>query len=85
MKILRNTALILPPFCAVTVPICKAFDQELAHSLPKTTDDFLELPAGALTGIIIGCKADKNTVETINDVVQDCQPSVKIRPRSNAT
>jgi DUF2971 family protein len=55
------------------------FDQEPAHSLPKTTGDFLELPAGALTGIIIGCKADMNTVATINHVVRDCQPSVKIR------
>ncbi len=51
------------------------FDQQPAQSIPKTTGDFLDLPPGALTGVIADCKAD---VDLVRKIVRDCRPSLKI-------
>jgi hypothetical protein len=51
------------------------FDQQPAQSIPKTTGDFLDLPRGALTGVIAGCKAD---IDLVRKIVRDCRPSLQI-------
>lgn len=50
-------------------------DLETALSLKKTTGDYLELEADALTGIIVGCRADMRAVEAI---VRELKPSLNI-------
>ena len=51
------------------------FDLHSLASLPKTTGDFLQLPEGALTGIILGCCSD---AKCIKEVVRTCRPLLKI-------
>jgi hypothetical protein len=51
------------------------FDPEPTQSIPKTQGDFFDLPAGALTAIIAGCKADVDLVRTI---VRDSRSPIKL-------
>jgi hypothetical protein len=51
------------------------FDTEATQSIPKTRSDFFALAAGALTGIIAGCKAD---IDLIRRIVRDSHSPVEL-------
>ncbi len=50
-------------------------DSAPATSLAKTKDNFLDLPPGAITGIILGSKVDAEKVQLM---VANCQPTLKV-------
>jgi hypothetical protein len=54
----------------------KSAGEGLVPPFPITTDDFLPLNPGALTGIILGCRAD---VETITALVKKHAPGLSVK------
>lgn len=51
-------------------------DPAPTRSLPKTRDGYLELPPGAITGIVVGCRADGVRVKKLTTVTK---PSLKVQ------